>query len=1155
MAFFLPGLGTPLVRAQNVGHRDFSYGKTGDAKLTAWAAPEVLPVGAAAEGLASNDISAVIAFQGNKIGVMWSNQVNGLFSFAVHNDADPAATWQAPETPLGGPASFCAGSCAGPDINLKTSSTGQVFAAVLTAMTTPSDAPGALLLVRGAAGGWSSNVFGSVFDNHNRPIVELDEEAGQVYVLGASGGVIYEKSSPINGIQFVPGLGRPFISSSTDTTIDRATSTKQNVDSPKGLTVLGSDENTDFYLHNNVQLAARAPSISSFTPTAGLVGSSVQISGAAFTGAAGVAFNGAPAAFTVDSATLIAATVPPGATTGKLSVTTPAGTAFSSVPFTVDSTAPPTVSSFSPTGTWVGAAITVTGTSFTGTVSVAFNGAPGAFTVNSDTQITVVVPPAATSGPIAVTNTLGTAASSASFVVKPVIRSFSPTTGPMGTVVTINGTGFSGATRVSINDDPPTAFIIVSSNLIQATVLGGATSGKVKVTTPQYGAVTTTNFTVASTAPPVINYFSPLSGPVGAYIMLYGANFTGTTAVTYNGTTAAPFEGISDTVLETIVPAGATSGPIKVTNTAGSVTSSTNFRLNNALPLINSFSPTSGSLGTPVIITGINFTSATAVSFNWTPATFTAISSTQINTSVPAGATSGSLRVVTPQGTAATNARFTVSSQAAPTIISFSPASAPTGSAVTITGAGFTGATAVIFNGTPATFTVVSSAQISAAVPAVATTGPIKVTSSAGTATSSTNFVVQPQVTGFSPTSGAMGAAVTLTGSGFNGATAVYFDPTTSFNGTPAAFSVVSSTQISTGVPAGAASGRIKVVTSAGTGTSVASFTVLSTAAPAISSFSPTSGVVGTTVTLTGTNFTGTTAVRFNGAASTNFKGVSNTQLTVVVPAGASSGPVAVTNAAGSATSAETFTVKPKITGFAPASGSMGAAVTINGNTFTGATAVYFDPTSSFNGTPATFTVLSDAQISTSVPGGATSGKVRVVTPSGAGTSSASFTVNSTAAPTISSFSPASGVVATTVTLAGANFTGTKTVSFNGTTTTNFKGISTTQLAVVAPPGATTGRITLTNTVGSATSSTNFTVKPKITSFSPTSGSVGAAVTITGYNFTGATSVNFNGTAATFTVVSDTTITTTVPSGATSGPISVTTPSGSGASSTSFTVN
>src|SRR5207247_1142308 len=182
------------------------------------------------------------------------------------------------------------------------------------------------------------------------------------------------------------------------------------------------------------------------------------------------------------------------------------------------------------------------------------------------------------------------------------------------------------------------------------------------------------------------------------------------------------------------------------------------------------------------------------------------------------------------------------------------------GASVTIIGTSFIGVTAAIFNGAPATFTVVSSTQISAVVPAAATTGPIKVTCSPWTAATSTNFVVLPQVTGFSPTSGAMGAAVTLTGSGLNGATAVYFDPTPSFNGTPATFSVVSGTQISTSVPAGAASGRIRVVTSAGTGTSVASLTVLSTAPPAISSFSPTSGVVGTTVTITGTNFTGTAA-------------------------------------------------------------------------------------------------------------------------------------------------------------------------------------------------------------------------------------------------------------------------------------------------------
>jgi uncharacterized protein (TIGR03437 family) len=77
---------------------------------------------------------------------------------------------------------------------------------------------------------------------------------------------------------------------------------------------------------------------------------------------------------------------------------------------------------------------------------------------------------------------------------------------------------------------------------------------------------------------------------------------------------------------------------------------------------------------------------------------------------------------------------------------------------------------------------------------------------------------------------------------------------------------------------------------------------------------------------------------------------------------------------------------------------------------------------------------------------------------------------------------------------------------------------------------------------------------PTVSGFSPTSGSVGTSVTISGSNFTGASAVRFNGTSASFTVNSASQITATVPSGASTGPISVTTSAGTGTSSSSFTV-
>ena len=233
-----------------------------------------------------------------------------------------------------------------------------------------------------------------------------------------------------------------------------------------------------------------------------------------------------------------------------------------------------------------------------------------------------------------------------------------------------------------------------------------------------------------------------------------------------------------------------------------------------------------------------------------------------------------------------------------PTISNFSPNKGAVGVNVTINGTNLTGVTAVMFNGTSASFTVNSSTKITAKVPAGATTGPISVTAPGGTATSATNFTVAPQISGFTPTIGAVGAVVTITGVNFTGATAV------KFHGASAKYTVDSSTQVTATVPASATTGPITVTTAAGTGTSATNFTV----APRISGFTPTSGKVGTNVTINGANFTGTTTVTFNGTPAT-FTVNSSTKITAPVPAGASTGPISVTTDAGTGTSATNFKV------------------------------------------------------------------------------------------------------------------------------------------------------------------------------------------------------------------------------------------------------
>ena len=241
---------------------------------TQWGTPFVVPVKGA--NVDPDDLSAVIAFQGNKVGVMWSNQLDKKMYFAEHLDSDPDDVWQASQVALPGPGQDVTNPWGDDHINLKqlnADGSGRVFAAVKTSLNdlpNPNpNAPLVMLLVRDQAGTWTNHVFGRVQDDHTRPMMLVDEEHGQLYMFATApispGGTIYYKSTPLSNIAFASGVGTPFIQSDTDTTINNATSTKQNVNSTTGLLVLASDNTSRYYLHNYLSLGS-APAVS-LSPT------------------------------------------------------------------------------------------------------------------------------------------------------------------------------------------------------------------------------------------------------------------------------------------------------------------------------------------------------------------------------------------------------------------------------------------------------------------------------------------------------------------------------------------------------------------------------------------------------------------------------------------------------------------------------------------------------------------------------------------------------------------------------------------------------------------------------------------------------------------------------------------------------------------------
>ena len=967
--------------------------------------------------------------------------------------------------------------------------------------------------------------------------------------------------------------------------------------------------------------AASGPTVTGVSPDGGLVsgGTTVTVTGAGFTGATVVDFGTKPGLSpdVISDNSLTVTSPAESAGTVDVTVIAPGGTSPTSPvdTFTYVAAGPaPTITGVSPNSGLDGGGtlVTITGTGFTGTTAVTFGPAAAtSIVVVSDTTLTVTTPPyLAETAVVTVETPNGSATSTFTFVSSgppPTITAVTPDTGlTSGTVVTITGTGFTGANFVDFGTEPAALFLVSSStSIIAQSPVQAAGIVDVTVTTPNGTSATSAadQFTAVTPGPPpVVTAVTPNAGTTagGVSFTINGTGFTGAGAV-HVGTVAVPFVTNSDTSItatSVVQPAGTYDVTVATPNGPSATGTADQFTVTAPVPVVTGVSPPSDTTdgGTPVTISGSGLTFATAVSFGGTPATsFTVDSDTSITaTSPPEAAGTVDLTVTTAGGASATSAADQYTFVTPPLVVTgLSPTAGSTagGTLVTISGSDFTGATAVDFGTVSAAFVFHTDEVITALSPPEAA-GNVNVTiiTPTGTTTPATrhadrySFVTPPQVVRVSPPSGPAlgGTTVTVRGKRFTDVTAV------DFGAVPApTFTVDSSGSITATTPQ-ALPGLVQVTVITAIGTSVNSMSdqyTYTTPPPAVTGLSVPGQTVaggstlgGTPVTITGTGFTGAYAVGFGSTPATGIVVKNDTTVLATSPPGVVGVVnVSVTTPVGTSrkSPADQFTyimrvTTPVVTGVSPHAGltstkvpkSGETSITITGTGFTGATSVDFGTTPAL-----TMGLISDTEITATSPqvpaSAAGTVDVTVTTPDGTSATGAADLFTFVAPGPLSrvtGVSPTSGpdTGGTNVIITGSGLSGATAVDF-GTVSVPFALDEDTGELVATSPAESVGTVDVTvttpNGVSVTTSSDRFTfttpqIPPTVTVIRPHKGPAtgGTKVVIVGTGFVGTAGVEFGDMPVNFVVNSNHSITVMSPAESPAiVDVTVTTPNGTSA--------
>ncbi|MGV3505437.1 MAG: DUF7619 domain-containing protein [Adhaeribacter sp.] len=324
-------------------------------------------------------------------------------------------------------------------------------------------------------------------------------------------------------------------------------------------------------------------------------------------------------------------------------------------------------------------------------------------------------------------------------IATPSLTSFLPLQSQAGRVVTLSGSRFSAdraGNKVFFNNTPAEVLQASDTSLV-VLVPEGAFSGKITITTADGSTRSPADFVVYQ--PPTITALSALEGMPGSTLMITGSHFSPLPmqdTVSFNGVAARVLEA-TETTLKVEVPAGARLGRVGLKTLGGATESQQDYRVWYP-PVISSFSPEKGRVGTPVTVLGSNFAAEAGrnvLQFGNMAAAVLEASETRLVVQVPPAAPTDKLQLQTPGGHTSSAAVFTFIP--APEVTAFTPASASAGATVTLSGNHFQAdgqSDTVWFNDKPAKVLQATPTRLQVQAPKGVESGTITVAGAGGRA-------------------------------------------------------------------------------------------------------------------------------------------------------------------------------------------------------------------------------------------------------------------------------------------------------------------------------------------------------------------------------------------------------------------------------------